>query len=291
MKSLLAAGLCLLFWGGRGVAQTSGIAGGTLAVDAAEYTGHDENGIPRYTTRSFTSEERSLLRTTYGIEDPSRLYVSDSTAERVLKYDTGRKRCRGCYVNSYRVGFVSMRRPGESWEQLEHRIAAMSPAALPPNARVEDRSTEDLDPAIRGDVERMLAAAARSGFVFHVTATYRSPEREALLMRRRNGSTHTLTSLHAYGRAIDIVVGDGNPRRPRTRARWAAFRRWLTAYHAGEFRVLGSPDPTWDWPHVEIPAASIGFRDIDAALARARECQAWPERTPCDFEPWRPEHR
>src|SRR5262245_22017145 len=168
MKLLLAAGLCLLPWGGRSWAQASGTAGGVLAADVADYSGHDELGIPRYTTRSFTPDERMLLRTVYGIEDPSRLYVSDSSAERVLKYDTGRKRCRGCLVNSYRVGFVSIRRSGESWEQLERRIMAMRPTGFLHDARVENRSTADLDPAVRSVVERMLADAARSGFVFHV---------------------------------------------------------------------------------------------------------------------------
>jgi len=285
MKSLLATGLCLLSWGGRSRAQASGTAAGALAADVADYTGHDQLGIPRYTTRSFTPDERMLLRTVYGIEDPSRLYVSDSSAERVLKYDTGRKQCRSCLVNSYRVGFVSIRRPGESWEQLERRIRGMMPGDFPHDARVENRSTDDLDPAVRTVVDRMLADAARSGFVFHITATYRSPAREAWLMRRRRGSTHTLTSLHAYGRAIDVVVGDGNPRHARTRERWVAFRRWVTSYPGGGFRILGTPDDTWDWPHVEIPSADVGFRDIDAALARAKQCRSLSLATRCDFAP------
>jgi hypothetical protein len=285
MKLLLAAGLCLLSCGGRSWAQTSGTRSGESAADLADYTGHDELGIPHYTTRSFTPDERMLLRTVYGIEDPSRLYVSDSSAARVLKYDTGRKRCRGCLVNSYRVGFVSVRRPGESWEQLERRINVMRPADFPRDARVEDQSTADLDPEVRDVVERMLADAARSGFDLHIAATYRSPAREAWLMRRRRGSTHTLTSLHAYGRAIDVVVGDGNPRHARTRERWSAFRRWVTSYRGGEFRILGAPDSTWDWPHIEIPTPDVGFRDIDAALVRAKQCRAPSATTRCDFSP------
>jgi hypothetical protein len=101
----------------------------------------------------------------------------------------------------------------------------------------------------------------------------------------QGGSTHTLTSLHAYGRAIDVLVGDGNPRHLRTRERWIAFRRWVTAYRGGEFRILGTPEQTWDWPHVEVPNPDVGFRDIDAALERARECREPGATTPCDFVP------
>src|SRR6476661_3184214 len=116
MRLTVAVCLCVISLSARGRAQTTGVAAGTLAADAIAYTGHDTNGIPHYTTRTFTSEERALLRAAYGIEEPSRLYVSDSSAAGVLKYDTARKRCWSCFVNSYRVGFVSIRRPNESWE-------------------------------------------------------------------------------------------------------------------------------------------------------------------------------
>ena len=285
MNTTVAACLCLISLSACGRAQRSGEAEGTLAADVAAYTGHDVSGIPRYTRRAFTGDERALLRTVYGIEDPSRLYVSDSSTAGVLKYDTQRKRCWSCYVSSYRIGFVSIRRPDESWEQLERRVARMRRRDFPSWARIEDVSTAELDPAIRDDVEDMLADAARAGFALRVSATYRSPEREAYLMRMQGGSTHTLTSLHAYGRAIDVLVGDGNPRHLRTRERWIAFRRWVTAYRGGEFRILGTPEQTWDWPHVEVPDPDVGFRDIDAALERARECREPGATTPCDFVP------
>ena len=285
MRRTVTACLCVISLSALGRAQTTGTAAGTWAADATAYTGHDASGIPHYTARTFTPEERALLRTVYGIEEPSRLYVSDSTAAGVLKYDTGRKRCWSCFVNSYRVGFVSIRRANESWEDLERRLAAMSPSEFPQSSRIEDVSTAELDPAIRGDVGQMLEDAARAGFALRVKATYRSPEREAFLMRTRGGSTHTLTSLHSYGRAIDVIVGDGILRHARTRARWVAFRRWVTAYHGGEFRILGTPDRTWDWPHVEIPSAHIGFRSIDAALEQAAECGARVATARCDFAP------
>lgn len=290
MRRTVTACLCVISLPAYGRAQTTGTAAGALAADAAAYTGHDANGIPHYTARTFTPEEQALLRMVYGIEEPSRLYVSDSSAAGVLKYDTGRKRCWSCFVNSYRIGFVSIRRPNESWEELERRLARMSPSDFPASSRIEDVSTAELDPAIRGDVEQMLADAVRAGFALRVKATYRSPEREAFLMRTRGGSTHTLTSLHSYGRGIDVLVGDGIPRHARTRARWVAFRRWVTAYHGGEFRILGTPDRTWDWPHVEIPSADIGFRSIDAALERAAGCGARATATPCDFAPHASRH-
>ena len=250
--------------------------------DTASYTGHDGRGIPHYANRAFTEEERALLRRVYGIEDPTRLYVSDSTDSGVLKYDTQRKTCATCYVNSYRVGFISVRDSGESWEETERRVRAMPASAFPADARIEDTSTGKLDPAIRGDVERMLADAVQAGFQVHVVATYRSPLREAFLFRQ-GGRTHTLTSMHSYGRAIDVRVGDGRLRHRATRERWIAFRRWVSSYHDGEFRVLGTPELTWDWQHVEVPAADVGFHDIEAAIVRARSCTTPSARTPGDF--------
>jgi hypothetical protein len=43
------------------------------------YAGRDEDGIPRYIQRPFSDEERQLLREHFGIEEPSRLYLSDTT--------------------------------------------------------------------------------------------------------------------------------------------------------------------------------------------------------------------
>lgn len=260
----------------------SAIGLGSHANERPAYTGTDTRGIPHYARRAFTDGERRLLRDTYGVEDPSRLYVSDSSEDGLLKYDTRVKRCRTCYVNSYRVGFISVRRRGESWEAAERRVRAMRPRDFTPAARASSsRSIADLDPEIRDDVERMLADARRAGFVLRVVATYRSPEHEAYLMAVGGGRTYTLTSLHSYGRAIDVVVGDGKLGRRATRAQWIAFRRWVTAYRRDDFRILGTPERTWDWRHVEMPTASVGFRTIEAALARASACAG----TACDFAP------
>ncbi len=199
-----------------------------------ERTEADSAILPQYTTRSFTPDERALLRQVYGVEDPSRLYLMDESEEGVLKYDTKRKTCASCLVNSYRIGFESVRRPGESWEQVERRVMGTSLRAFPESAHVGSTSTTALDPAVRADVERMLADARAAGFVPHVVATYRSPVREAYLMRQGH-RTFTLTSLHSYGRAVDIVLGDARitPAAPRTQG--ITFRAWVERHTNGPF--------------------------------------------------------
>jgi hypothetical protein len=110
--------------------------------------------------------------------------------------------------------------------------------------------------------------------------------REALLMALGGGRTHTLTSMHSYGRALDVVVDDGVLAHARTRADWIAFRRWVPRYAVApgrSFRILGTPERTWDWPHVELPSDSIGFGTIEEALDRARRCLARPPEVPCNF--------
>jgi hypothetical protein len=259
--------------------------------NAAPYEGVDSRGIPRYARVTLSRSDRQLLRRAYGIEDPHRLYVSDSTDEAILKYDTHVKRCRTCYVNSYRVGYVSVRKPGESWEHAERRVGRTPPAAFTDGRRAASSSTSDLDPDVRRLADAMLRDARAAGFHLRVTATYRSPVREAFLMAEGKRLTHTLTSNHAYGRALDVVIDDGDLAHPRTRRDWVAFRRWIVRYPTAaneSFRVLGQPDRTWDWPHVELPSATIGFHSIGAAVARARACLAARAALPCDFAPHLP---
>jgi hypothetical protein len=278
---------------GAGAGGAGGQASDTYgdAIDPRSYEGHDSRGIPHYTRRAFTAEEAQLLRTAYGIEDPGRLYVSDSTEEGVLKYDTEVKRCLTCYVNSYAVGFVSVRRPDESWEEVEHRVKhaparSFSTAAIP-----SSQSIAALDPQVRPLAERMLAAARAAGFRIRIVGTYRSPAREAFLMALGGGRTHTLTSMHSYGRALDVVVDDGVLAHARTKADWIAFRRWVPRYPVAPgqaFRILGTADRTWDWTHVELPSDSIGFGTIEEALTHARRCLARTPEVPCNFAPHLP---
>jgi hypothetical protein len=255
------------------------------------YEGVDSRGIPHYATLTLSSADSDLLRRAYGIEDPHRLYVSDSTDEGILKYDTQRKRCRLCYVNSYRIGYVSVRRPEESWEQAERRVRNTPPRAFTGSAHPSSASTADLDPDVRPLADAMLRDASAAGFHLRVIATYRSPQREAFLMAEGRGRTHTLTSNHSYGRALDIVVDDGNRGYAHTKQDWIAFRRWVTRYRTAtgvSFRVLGRLDYTWDWPHVELPSSTIGFGTIEEAIARARSCLAPRATTPCNFPPHLP---
>jgi hypothetical protein len=143
-----------------------------------------------------------------------------------------------------------------------------------------------MDPDVQDEVRQMLAAATRAGFSVHIVSTYRTPEQEALLMAEGGGRTHTLTSLHSYGRAIDIRIGDGNLNNPSTRRRWISFRNWVTRYHGTDFRVLGAAGHSWDWPHVELPSDKIGFRSVDAAVAAGRRCLSNPRA--CEFVPHLP---
>ncbi|CAN5269474.1 hypothetical protein BH09GEM1_BH09GEM1_47080 [soil metagenome] len=261
------------------------------SIKAAAYEGVDARGIPRYATVELSSADADVLRRAYGIEDPHRLYVSDSTDEGILKYDTQRKRCLTCYVNSYRIGYVSVRRNGESWDEAERRVRATKTTYFTGGATPASTSTADLDPDVRPLAEAMLRDARAAGYRLRVTATYRSPLREAFLMAEGRGRTHTLTSNHSYGRALDIVVDDGNRGSARTRPDWIAFRRWVTHYRApgGEsFRVLGKLDRTWDWPHVEVASSTIGFGSIDKAIARARTCLAPGAAVSCNFAPHLP---
>ncbi len=263
----------------------------SASTSAAAYEGVDARGIPHYATVELASADAEVLQRAYGIEDPHRLYVSDSTDEALLKYDTQRKRCLTCYVNSYRIGYVSVRRSGESWDHAERRVRATTPTHFTGGATPSSTSTTDLDPEVRPLAEAMLRDAKAAGYRLRITATYRSPLREAFLMAEGRGRTHTLTSNHSYGRALDIVVDDGDRGNAHTRRDWVAFRRWVTRYRtpSGEsFRVLGKLDHTWDWPHVELPSSTIGFRSIDEAIAHARRCLAPGASVPCNFPPHLP---
>ncbi len=264
------------------------------SAEAAGYRGVDERGVPHYATSvSISSADSMVLHQAYGIEDPHRLYVSDSTEEGILKYDTAPKRCLTCYVNSYRVGYESVRRPGESWEEVERRVKRTPARVFKGKGPQVSTSTADLDPDVRPVVETMLRDARAAGFRLTITATYRSPLREAYLMSKGGGRTYTLTSNHSYGRALDIDVGDGNAAHRRTREQWIAFRRWVTQYRTPtgtSFRVLGPIERTWDWPHVELPSRTGRFDTIDDAVERARACLAPNATVSCNFPPHVPPH-
>jgi len=240
------------------------------------YMGRDEDGVPHYIQRPFSAEERQLLRGQFGIEDPSRLYLSDSSAHRYLVYDTRRDR-KGVVVMSHRVGAASVRAPHESWEQLERRLRRMRASSFDPAVRVPDTSLASLNPTAREHFESMLAAARQAGFRVRVKETNRSPERQAYLLARRRGHTFTATSHHTGGWAVDVIVGTGNLRHRRTRREWMAFRHWLLAYGGGNFRIVGRPERSWDWSHIEISRGPSGFQSVEELLVAARNCAARPD--------------
>jgi len=261
-------------------------------ADALSYSGTDAHGIPHYLTRTLSEEARHVLRLAYGVVSPSHLYISDSTPDGLLKYDPEPKPCSTCYVNSYRIGFVSIRKPGESWDDLQRRVRTPHRSSFSPSSRlVLSSSVGAMDPDIQDEVRQMLDAARRAGFPIRVVSTYRSPEQEALLMAKGGGRTHTLTSLHSYGRALDVSIGDGNVNNSSTRRSWIAYRRWVTGFQGDDFRILGTPDHSWDWAHVELPSDRIGFRSVDEAITSGRACLSRPSARACEFLPHLPQVR
>ncbi|HEY1334852.1 MAG TPA: hypothetical protein VGF31_11400, partial [Myxococcaceae bacterium] len=129
-KCLTSITLLLALAGVRGLAAQSlpletetGLAvTNALLYPRQTYAGRDSDGVPFYVERPFSSDERRLLRQQFGIEEPGRLYLSDSTAGAYLMYDTERDPGAGRLVRTYRVGAESIRHEGETWEELERRI-------------------------------------------------------------------------------------------------------------------------------------------------------------------------
>src|SRR5438270_13194055 len=117
--------------------------------DPTSYMGHGGNGVPHYAQRAFSEQQRRLLHDAFGITTPTRLYLSDSSGSRILKYDTEEKRCFWCYVDSYRIGFVSLRRRGETWEAFERRVRAMRREDFPESAFTTYNTLDALDPDAR----------------------------------------------------------------------------------------------------------------------------------------------
>jgi hypothetical protein len=244
------------------------VRGGGSATAATSVS----DGMPHYLGRAFDEHEKALLRDAFGIDDPRWLYLADTTESGILEYDTQQKRCQECLVNSYRVGLVSVRRFGESWVDFEARIRHLRLSDFGPSAKRMDVSLDDLDPEAGRAFRDLIDAGRRAGFKLSVRETYRSPEREAMLLALGRGRTHTATSSHSYGRAVDIFVGDGYPRHKATRAAWIRFRQFVLAQDGQPFRLIGRVNGTWDWGHVELREPVIGFRSIDEALAFAARC-------------------
>lgn len=258
-----------------GASATSSVL--SVRYPPPSYAGRNADGVPHYTRRPFSPTERRLLASEFGVDHPEHLYLSDSTADAVILYDPAADCGRDCLVGTYRVGAPSVRRAGESWGAMQRRILATPLRRFPRRLRSPTRSLAALSPVARGAFDSLLTAARAAGFRLRITESYRSPERQAYLLAR--GMTRTATSLHSDRRAIDVVVGDARLSSSRTRARWVAFRRWVQRYEGGRFRLIGTADSSWDWPHIELSNTNVGFHSIEelldsaAALAARRESQ------------------
>src|SRR5882757_2855481 len=136
--------------------------------DALSYSGTDAHDVPHYFKGRLAAEELRVLRDAFGIVSPSHLYVSDSTKDGLLKYDPKPKPCSTCYVNSYRIGFVSVRKRGESWEDLERRTQSLNRGDFPASSLVTSNSVSTMDPDVQDEVRQMLEAARSAGFDVHV---------------------------------------------------------------------------------------------------------------------------
>jgi hypothetical protein len=276
MATRIAASLSVTQPGTYEPATTGDLGEVGLAPPAAYprelYAGRDGEGVPRYIQRAFSANERRLLREQFGIEEPARLYLSDTLPGASLIYDSDYDQGERHLVSSYRVGAASVRQPGETWEALERRLAATSPASFPPATHHADRSLASLDSTVRPAFDRLLASARQAGFRVRVTESRRSAERQAYLLILDGHLTHTATSRHADGFAVDVVVDGGDLRSPVTRKHWIAFRRWVLATWSGEFRLIGAADRSWDWPHIEYVEGPPAFDSVEELLAAARWC-------------------
>jgi hypothetical protein len=250
--------------------ETGFAAATALLYSRDTYAGRDSEGAPHYTERPFSLEERRLLREHFGIEEPGRLYLSDSSAAGYLMYDTERDPGTGRLVRTYVVGAESIRHHGETWEELERRLAALRSEDFPESVQKPGTSLAALDPVARPAFERMLREARRAGHRVRVAESYRSPERQAWLLVKGGGVTFTATSKHSAGRAVDVIVGNGDLGNAKTRARWAAFRKWVRDFEGGRFRLIGEPAKSWDWPHIELAAGIAGYGSIEELLNAAR---------------------
>ncbi len=243
--------------------------------------------VGRDADRTLSADDRALLRSVFGIDDVRRLYLP-ATGGEVLRYAARPSGCPDesrttrhdtCRVVSVRVGLAAPRTADETWDAYAARVTRGGTRSWLAGGRTAYSGLDALDSDARPAFERLVEDARRAGFPVHVRETYRTPERQAFILARNDGRTTTATSAHSYGRAVDISVGDGRIGRRSTYHTWVAFRRWVTEQQGGAFRLIGTPERTWDWPHVEyVGAASggapLGYRSVDALVAAARACQA-----------------
>ena len=243
--------------------------------------------LGRDAAHALSADDRTLLRDVFGIDDVRRLYVPTASGD-VLRYAAHAPGCsdelrvgalRGaCRAVSVRVGLDAPRAPDETWDAYTARVTRGGTHAWSSTGRVFYTNLAALGPDARPAFERLLADAREAGFPVHVRETYRTPERQAAILARNDGRTTTATSAHSFGRAVDVSIGDGRIGRRSTHRTWVAFRRWVLGQQNGAFRLIGTPESTWDWPHIEYvgplgtPMPVLGYRSLDALVAAARAC-------------------
>ncbi len=241
--------------------------------------------VGREADRTIAPADRALLRSVFGIDDVRRIYVPTTPGE-VLRYaahapgcpdvgpNGGRPTTRGgaCRVVGVRIGLAAPRDSTETWDAFTARVERGGPRVWSANGgRAAYSGLDALDPEARPAFQRLIDDARAAGFPIHVRETYRTPERQAAILARNDGRTTTLTSAHSFGRAVDIAVSGRH-------STWVEFRRWVLRQQNGAFRLIGTPESTWDWPHVEYvgPAGGppLGYASVDALVAAARVCRA-----------------
>jgi hypothetical protein len=155
----------------------------------------------------FSAENRLVLLQAYGIDDPTRLYLPDSSPGAILRYDLrlpAPSPLTGAPPAHARVGYPSARRRGESWEAFALRVLRTPASAFPASARTTTRSLDALDDEARGFFGVLLADARRAGFAVRVAETRRTSERQAYLLGPR-AQPHAHAHLaHMTGRAVDV---------------------------------------------------------------------------------------
>lgn len=244
--------------------------------------------VGRDTAHALSAADRTLLRDVFGIDDVRRLYLPTTSGD-ALRYAAHPPGCSdelrvgtrrgGCRAVSVRVGLDAPRAPDETWDAYTARVTRGGTHAWSSTGRAFYATLAALSPDARPAFERLLADARDAGFPVHVRETYRTPERQAAILARNDGRTTTATSAHSFGRAIDVSIGDGRIGRRSTHRTWVAFRRWVLGQQNGAFRLIGTPESTWDWPHVEYvgppgaPMPVLGYRSLDALVAAARACR------------------
>ena len=119
-------------------------------------------------------------------------------------------------------------------------------------------STEFLHPTVRERVGCLIQACRAEGMPFWIFETYRSPERQAKLYKKRPRVTRAKPwrSYHQYGLSVDITLRLEREVRGKTKLRWSwstkgEHGQWWTRMHVLA-REQGLRPISGEKPHVQI---------------------------------------